>query len=248
MQSFVITFHINQVEAVQFHAYDKLCQCQMMTGDTAGSKKSCTEAIRIDDQPRLYCERAEAYLAEDMFDEAIGDYRAALEREEDFSRAKEGMAKAQKLQKQVQTCFNQRIPDQVINSIHVNFISRMSALACVAGVISISIQAGKRDYYKILGVKRTATKKEISKVGNLEYRSNLLILAILQAYKKLAMQWHPDKFQEEEDKKKAEKKFMDIAAAKEVLTDEGGFNKVLTVACSGHILFFHRDASEVRPG
>merc|ERR1719275_576294 len=134
-----------------------------MTGDTAGSKKSCTEAIRIDDQPRLYCERAEAYLAEDMYDEAISDFRTALERDEGFSRAKDGMAKAQKLQK----------------------------------------QAGKRDYYKILGVKRSATKKEISK-----------------AYKKLAMQWHPDKFQEEEDKKKAEKKFMDIAAAKEVLTDE----------------------------
>merc|ERR1712181_92407 len=127
-----------------------------------GSKKSCTEAIRIDDQPRLYCERAEAYLAEDMYDEAINDYRAALERDEGFSRAKDGMAKAQKLQK----------------------------------------QAGKRDYYKILGVKRTATEKEIKK-----------------AYKKLAMQWHPDKFQEEEDKKAAEKKFMDIAAAKEVLTD-----------------------------
>ena len=44
---------------------------------------------------------------------------------------------------------------------------------------------------------------------------------VFQAYKKLAMQWHPDKFQDEEDKKKAEKKFMDIAAAKEVLTDEG---------------------------
>ena len=114
----ILRHHIShkslQVEAVQFHAYDKLCQCQMMTGDTTGSKKSCTEAIRIDDQPRLYCERAEAYLAEDMFEEAIGDYRAALEREEDFSRAKEGMAKAQKLQKQV---FNQRIPDQVKSSI-----------------------------------------------------------------------------------------------------------------------------------
>ena len=47
------------------------------------------------------------------------------------------------------------------------------------------------------------------------------IKLILQAYKKLAMQWHPDKFQSEEDKKVAEKKFMDIAAAKEVLTDEG---------------------------
>lgn len=35
------------------------------------------------------------------------------------------------------------------------------------------------------------------------------------------MQWHPDKFQDEEDKKTAEKKFMDIASAKEVLTDPG---------------------------
>ena len=74
----------------------------MMTGDTGRSVKSCTEAIRIDDQPRLYCERAKAYLAADMFDEAISDYRAALERDEGFSRAKEGMAKAQKLQKQVE--------------------------------------------------------------------------------------------------------------------------------------------------
>ena len=61
-------------------------------------------------------------------------------------------------------------------------------------------QAG--DYYKILGVKRSATKNEIRK-----------------AYKKLALMWHPDKFQDEEDKKVAEKKFVDIRAAMEVLTD-----------------------------
>jgi DnaJ family protein C protein 3 len=48
----------------------------------------------------------------------------------------------------------------------------------------------------------------------------------VQAYKKLAMQWHPDKFQDEEDKKTAEKKFMDIAAAKEVLLDEGTYTYV----------------------
>merc|ERR1712098_694922 len=107
--------------------------------------------------------RAGAYLAEDMYEEALGDYRAALERDEDFSRAKEGIQRAQKMQK----------------------------------------QAGKRDYYKILGVKKSATKKEISK-----------------AYKKLAVQWHPDKFLDEEEKKAAEKKFMDIAAAKEVLSDD----------------------------
>ena len=52
---------------------------------------------------------------------------------------------------------------------------------------------------------------------------------ILQAYKKLAMQWHPDKFQSEEDKKVAEKKFMDIAAAKEVLTDEGNITNCLVM-------------------
>jgi len=150
------------VTGIRFHAYDRLCHCNGKAGDVIEARKACGEAIKIDDEPRLYCDRADAFLQEDMFDEALNDYRTALEKEEGFTRAKEGIAKAQKLQK----------------------------------------QAGKRDYYKILGVKRSSTKKEINK-----------------AYKKLAMQWHPDKFQDEEDKKTAEKKFMDIAAAKEVLTD-----------------------------
>ncbi|UJR27693.1 hypothetical protein I4U23_008971 [Adineta vaga] len=62
-------------------------------------------------------------------------------------------------------------------------------------------QSKKRDYYKILNVRRTANKAEI-----------------LRAYRKSAIKWHPDKY-EGEDKKKAEKMFIDIAAAKEVLTD-----------------------------
>lgn len=44
---------------------------------------------------------------------------------------------------------------------------------------------------------------------------------IIKAYRKLAQQWHPDNFQSEDEKKEAEKKFIDIAAAKEVLTDPG---------------------------
>lgn len=44
---------------------------------------------------------------------------------------------------------------------------------------------------------------------------------IIKAYRKLAQQWHPDNFQDPEEKKKAEKKFIDIAQAKEVLTDPG---------------------------
>jgi len=151
------------VENIRFHAYDRLCFCHLKEGNSIDSRKGCSEAIKINDEPRLYCDRAEAFLVEDMFDEAVNDFRSALERDEEFQRAKEGIQKAQKLQK----------------------------------------QAKKRDYYKILGVKRSASKREINK-----------------AYKKLAMQWHPDKFQAEDEKKTAEKKFMDIAAAKEVLLDE----------------------------
>lgn len=63
-------------------------------------------------------------------------------------------------------------------------------------------QAKKRNYYKILGVSRTAGKPEI-----------------IKKFRKLAAKWHPDRFDNKEEKKNAEKKFIDIAAAKEVLTD-----------------------------
>jgi len=56
-----------------------------------------------------------------------------------------------------------------------------------------------KDYYKILGVERTATQDEIKK-----------------AYRKLAMKYHPDK---NPGDKKAEEKFKDINEAHEVLSD-----------------------------
>lgn len=92
---------------------------------------------------------------------AIEDYRRALELDDDNRRARDGMQRAQKLQK----------------------------------------QSKRRDYYKILGVKRSASKQEI-----------------IKAYRKAAQKWHPDSYHGDE-KKKAEAKFIDIAAAKEVLTD-----------------------------
>ena len=59
----------------------------------------------------------------------------------------------------------------------------------------------EKDYYKILGVARDATDKEIKK-----------------AYRKLALQWHPDKHTE--NKEEAEEKFREIAEAYEVLSNE----------------------------
>lgn len=159
----VLTVDPVVVELV-FQANDKLCHCLLHAGEHAASVEHCTAALAIHQEPRLLCDRAEDYIALDMYDQAQQDYAKALELDDQNGRAKEGLQKVQKLQKLAQ----------------------------------------KRDYYKILNVKRSATKKEI-----------------IKAYRKAAQQWHPDNFQQDDDEQKkiAEKKFIDIAAAKEVLTD-----------------------------
>ncbi|KAE9585458.1 hypothetical protein Lal_00018355 [Lupinus albus] len=59
----------------------------------------------------------------------------------------------------------------------------------------------RKDYYKILGISKTASAAEIKR-----------------AYKKLALQWHPDK--NVDNREEAEAKFREIAGAYEVLNDE----------------------------
>lgn len=150
------------VPAVRYLAHEKLCTCERELGELIEAKRSCDSALEYTRDPRIFCERAEVHVANDDFDQALNDFQEALQIDENFQKAKEGVQRVQKLKK----------------------------------------QASKRDYYKILGVKRTATKREITK-----------------AYRQMAQKWHPDHFQGDE-KEMAEKKFIDIASAKEVLTNE----------------------------
>ena len=38
-------------------------------GETGSARLACSNALKVEEEPRLYCDRAEAYLAEDMYDE-----------------------------------------------------------------------------------------------------------------------------------------------------------------------------------
>lgn len=62
--------------------------------------------------------------------------------------------------------------------------------------------AQKRDYYEVLGVSKTASTEEIK-----------------ESYRKLALQWHPDRVGLSR-KKEAEEKFKEISEAYAVLSDE----------------------------
>jgi len=57
----------------------------------------------------------------------------------------------------------------------------------------------------------------------------------MKAYRKLAAQWHPDQYNGN-DKQNAEKMFIDIAAAKEVLTDPGLLSVVKLIALFQNIV------------
>lgn len=154
----------NKVDAFVQKANGYLCQCHTQLKNIKEASNICTTVLEKDpNNLDALCNRAENFINNEQFEEAISDYRKAegLEEGNQNKRVQDGIQRAQKLLKQSQ----------------------------------------KKDYYKILGVKRTAQKQEI-----------------IRAYRKLAAQWHPDQYNGD-DKGHAEKMFIDIASAKEVLTD-----------------------------
>lgn len=152
------------VQRVLHEILGRKCHCASKANDAKLAIKICTEALRYGpDDVNILCDRAEAELNNDEFEEAEADFQKAAKIDPHLTRAQDGVKKAQNIAK----------------------------------------QRNKRDYYKILDVKRTASKREI-----------------LRQYRKLAAKYHPDNFTDEREKAKNEKVFIDVARAKEVLTDD----------------------------
>ncbi|XP_071543692.1 dnaJ homolog subfamily C member 3 [Panulirus ornatus] len=126
-----------EVEEVQFLAYDKLCQCQVHI-QPSEALTFCKKALDIKEEARLYCDMAEAHIADEMFDEG-----------------------------------------------------QFGLICFIPG------------YFLVIQTIKNYTKSIVYPIFN----------------RSLAQKWHPDHYDGEE-KKKAEKMFIDIAAAKEVLTDD----------------------------
>ena len=70
-------------------------------------------------------------------------------------------------------------------------------------VILISFSNCGEDYYRLLGVRRDASKEEIRR-----------------AFKKLSLKYHPDKNKNKKNPEKAKEMFIKIANAYEVLNDD----------------------------
>jgi DnaJ homolog subfamily C member 3 len=121
-----------EVHMIIFSGNQLLCTCHMKNDKFADAITFCNAALKIEKDPNTLCDLAEALIGEEMYDDAIRSYQEAVEIDENSQRAKEGIERAKRLQK----------------------------------------QAEKRDYYKILGVTRSATKQQVVK-----------------AYRKMAQKW-----------------------------------------------------------
>ncbi|XP_065886620.1 dnaJ homolog subfamily C member 7-like [Dysidea avara] len=162
-----------------------------------------SEALTIDPfnkitNAKLFCNRALVESKLGLLEKAINDCSEAIKLDDQYQRAYQRRAK----------CYQD-------NNQHEEAVRDLERLCQMdrSRENRESLQEGKRllkiskrkDYYKILGVNRSATDDEIKK-----------------AYKKKALVYHPDRHSSgsEEDRKEAEKNFKEVGEAYSVLSDK----------------------------
>jgi len=152
-------------QLVQYQISIKLCRALCQAREGAKAVAACSHAINLQpDNIEGYLQRAEAYIVNEQFQEAVNDASKARQIDGSSRAAQETLQRA-------------------------NVELKKST---------------RKDYYKLLGVPPTATKA-----------------ALKAAFRKLALQYHPDKVSgTEEDKKAAEVKFQQFGEAYEILIDD----------------------------
>eukprot|EP01102_Stenamoeba_stenopodia_P003771 TRINITY_DN13913_c0_g1_i1.p1 TRINITY_DN13913_c0_g1~~TRINITY_DN13913_c0_g1_i1.p1 ORF type:complete len:499 (-),score=136.49 TRINITY_DN13913_c0_g1_i1:9-1505(-) len=161
-----------------------------------------TKALEIDPtnetlNATLYCNRAAAGIKLKKLTESLEDCNKALALDEQYVKAYIRRAKIYMDLEQ----YEEAVRDyEKLNQMDPNNSEYRQSLRDA----KLELKKSKRkDYYKILGIEKDAGETDIKK-----------------AYRKLALQWHPDKNSEsEESKAKAEQMFKDISEAYSVLSD-----------------------------
>uniref|UniRef100_A0A9J7XA35 DnaJ (Hsp40) homolog, subfamily C, member 3b n=2 Tax=Cyprinus carpio TaxID=7962 RepID=A0A9J7XA35_CYPCA len=205
-------------------AFLKLSQLHYSLGDHHDSLNQIRECLKLDQDDKecfahykqvkklsKQLDSAEELISEQRYQEAIEKYESVMRTEPNVAfytnKAKERicfcLVKMKSAEEALDICSSTLTDYYKMNRIFEPFhFDNQEIREGLDRAQKLLKQSRKRDYYKILGVSRSANKQEV-----------------IKAYRKLAQQWHPDNFQSEADKKEAEKKFIDIASAKEVLTD-----------------------------
>lgn len=162
-----------------------------------------TEALAIDPLNQdynsvLYSNRSAAFVRLGQWQKALDDCNRCLDGKPSFTKAK--VRRAQCLVELKR--FDEAIRDysELVKEDREN-----ADYAAGLRKAKLELKKSKRkDYYALLGVAQNATSSEIKK-----------------AYRRKALEWHPDKNSETEEKKKiAESKFKDISEAYECLSDD----------------------------
>ncbi|CAM9567168.1 unnamed protein product, partial [Ectocarpus fasciculatus] len=176
--------------------------------DLEGAIRSWGEALTVDKtnksfNSKLYCNRAAAYAKLSKHQEAVAEASRALSDDPTYTKAYERRAASLydigDVENLEAACRDYEklmdmVPDEKQREIQGKIRKTKAAVK----------QAKRKDYYKLLGVSRSADDAEIKK-----------------AYRKAALKYHPDRqsSKSEEEKEQAGKVFRDIAEAYEVLSD-----------------------------
>jgi DnaJ family protein C protein 7 len=161
-----------------------------------------TQALEIDPKHRLFnstmlANRAAANMGQQNYLKALEDCNRSLSLNPDYTKAYLRRANVHMLLEDYEEAVHDynKVRELDASTPDINWL--------ISDAQSKAKQKGKKDYYQILEVPRNANEADLKR-----------------AYRKLALQWHPDKNSDTPEKRtKSEKMFKDVNEAYAVLSD-----------------------------